>query len=177
MVTATGRLCGLTVLIVASVVSAATPAGAQPDATGWSVSLIAGSLVGGDLGPGELEPTYAGAVGLGVGGGFSLEAEVAAIPELQQFGDIDLALVTGGVLYHPFRLGRVTPYGVLGASLARIATTTVNRRTALEVAVDMGGGAWLRVAGPVAIRGDVRFIHIDNAPNFWRAGGGITVAL
>ena len=41
-----------------------------------------GSLFGGELETGELEPTYGGAVGLGVGHGVSLEAEVAVIPEL-----------------------------------------------------------------------------------------------
>ena len=55
---------------------------------------MAGSLFGGDLEPGEREATYGGAVGLGASHEFSLEAEVAVIPALRQFGHIELLLGT-----------------------------------------------------------------------------------
>ena len=80
------------------------------------------------------------------------------------------------LLYHPFTAGRLTPYGLLGASLARLSTGRAGAETEVDLAVDFGGGIWLRVARPLALRADVRFIHIDDAPNFWRAVAGITVA-
>ena len=175
-VTPSARIGGLIVLTVACVAGAEAPVGAQPGHTGWTVSLVAGSLFGGDLETGEREPTYGGGVGLGVGHGVSLEAEVAVIPELRQFGDIELLIGTGSLLYHPFTAGRLTPYGLLGASLARVSSGLAGAETEVELAVDFGGGIWLRVAGPLALRADVRFIHIDDAPNFWRAVAGITVA-
>ncbi len=175
-VTPSARIGGLIVLTVACVAGAEAPVGAQPGHTGWTVSLVAGSLFGGDLETGEREPTYGGAVGLGVGHGVSLEAEVAVIPELRQFGNMELLIGTGSLLYHPFTAGRLTPYGLLGASLARLSSGRPGAETKVELAVDFGGGIWLRVTGPLALRADVRFIHIDDAPNFWRAVAGITVA-
>ena len=174
--TATVRLGFVTLLAVVCVAGAAVPARAQPGDTGWTVSLVVGSLFGGDLETGERERTYGGAVGLEVGRGVSLEVEVAAGSELQQFGDIELLIGTGSLLYHPFTTGRLTPYGLLGASLARLSTGRADTETQVELAVDVGGGFWLWVAGPLALRGDIRFIHIDNAPNFWRAVAGITIA-
>ena len=174
-VTATVRLGFVTLLAVVCVAGGAVPAGAQPGDTGWTVSLVVGSLFGGDLETGERERTYGGAVGLGVGHGVSLEVEVAG-SELQQFGDIELLIGTGSLLYHPFTTGRLTPYGLLGGSLARLSTGRVDAETQVELAIDAGGGFWLRVAGPLALRADIRFIHIDNAPNFWRAVAGITIA-
>ena len=106
----------------------------------------------------------------------SLEAEVAAIPALRQSDDIELLIGTGSLLYHPFTAGRLTPYGLLGASLARLSTGRANAETEVELALDVGGGFWLRVVGPLALRTDVRFIHIDDAPNFWRAAAGVTLA-
>ena len=159
-----------------AVAGAAVPAGAQPGDAGWTVSLVAGSLFGGDLATGERERTYGAAVGLGVGRGVSLQSEDAAIPELRRFGDIELLIGTGSLLYHPFTAGRLTPYGLLGASLVRLSTGRAETQTEVEPAVDVGGGLWLRVAGPFALRVDVRFIHIDNAPNFWRAAAGVTFA-
>ena len=170
------RIGGLILLALACVAGAEAPVGAQPGHTGWTVSLVAGSLSGGDLEAGEREPTYVGAVGLGVGHGVSLEAEVAVIPALRQFGDSELLIGTLGLLYHPFPAGRLTPYGLLGASLARLSSGRAGAETEVELAVDVGGGLWLRVAGPLALRADIRFIHIDAAPNFWRAVAGITVA-
>ena len=175
-VTAAGRLGRVMLLALACTTAAAAPAGAQPSAAGWTVSVVAGSLFDGDLAPGEREPTYGVGVGLGVGRGFSLEAEVAAIPALSQFGEVALLVGTGSLLYHPFTAGRVTPYGMLGASLARLSTSQAET-TDVELAVDVGGGLWVRVRGPFSLRADVRFIHIDNAPNFWRAAGGVTLGL
>ena len=174
--TAAVRLGSVTLLVVACVVGVTVPAGAQPGDTGWTVSLIAGSLFGGDLKTGERGRTSAAAVGLGLGRGMSLEAEVAAIPEQRQFGDITLLVGTGSLLYHPFTAGRLTPYGQLGASLVRLSAGRADTETEVELAVDVGGGFWLRVAGPLALRTDLRFIHIDNAPNFWRVAAGVTFA-
>ncbi len=153
----------------------ASPAAAQPSDTGWTLSLMGGRLCGGDLMTGREELTMIGAVGLGVGGGVSLEAEVAAVPELRQFGDLDLWLGTASIRYHPVSVGRITPYGLLGGSLVRISDHGAGRREA-ELALDMGGGMWLRITSRVAFRADIRFIHIDNAPNFWRAAAGVTFA-
>ena len=163
------------VLLVASLAWTETAASAQPGDTGWTVSVLAGSLFGGDLEPGEREPTYGGAVGRGVAHGVSLEAEVAVTPEVRQFGDIELLIGTGSLLYHPFTAGRLTPYGLLGGSLARLSSGRAGTETEVELAVDFGGGVWVRVTGPLALRADVRFIHIDNAPNFWRAAAGTTI--
>ena len=174
--TATVRLGFVTLLAVVCVAGGAVPAGAQPGDTGWTLSLVAGTLFGGDLETGERERTYGGAVGLGVGRGVSLEVEVAAVSELRQFGDIELLIGTGSLLYHPFTAGRLTPYVLFGASLARLSSGRADTETEVELAVDLGGGFWLRVAGPLALRADIRFIHIDNAPNFWRAVAGITIA-
>ena len=121
--TASARIGGLIVLTVACVAGAEVSVGTQPGHTGWTVSLVVGSL-----------------------------------------------------LYHPFTAGRLTPYGLLGASLARLSTGRAGAETEVDLAVDFGGGIWLRVARPLALRADVRFIHIDDAPNFWRAVAGITVA-
>ena len=155
----------------------AVPAGAQPADADWTLSVIAGSLFGGDLDTPTWEPTYGAAVGLGLGRGVSLEADVAALPELRQFGDTELLIGTLSLLYHPFTAGRLTPYGVLGASLARLSIGRADTGAEIELAFDVGGGLWLRMAGPIALRVDVRFIHIDNAPHFWRAAAGVTLAL
>ena len=52
-VTPSARIGGLIVLTVACVAGAEAPVGAQPGHTGWTVSLVAGSLFGGDLGRGS----------------------------------------------------------------------------------------------------------------------------
>ena len=176
--TAAVRPGRVTLLAAACLAGAVAPVAAQPGDAGWTVSLVAGSLFAGDLDAGECEPAYGGAVGLGVGSGFSLEVEVAAVPELRQFGGVELVLGTGSLLYHPLSAGRLTPYGMVGASLARISTMRAETpaETAVELAVDVGGGVWLWVAGPLALRADIRFIHIDNAPNFWRVSAGFTLA-
>ena len=95
---------------------------------------------------------------------------------LAAFGDLELQIGTGSLLYHPFTVGRLTPYALLGGSLARLSTGGPAPQTAVELAVDVGAGFWLRGAGPLALRTDLRFIHIDNAPNFWRAVAGVTFA-
>jgi|TARA_B100002003_G_scaffold236818_1_gene253214 hypothetical protein len=98
-------------------------------------------------------------------------------PAAAQVGDTGwtVSLVAGSLLYHPVTAGRLTPYGLLGLSLARLSTGgQAAADVEVELALDVGGGVWLRVAGPFALRADVRFIHIDNAPNFWRAASGLT---
>ena len=134
-VTPSARIGGLIVLTVACVAGAEASVGAQPGPTGWTVSVVAGSLFGGALETGVREPTYVGAVGLGVGPGVSLEAEVAVTPELRQFGDIELLIGTGSLLYHPFTAGRLTPYGLLGASLARFSSGLAGAESEVELAL------------------------------------------
>ena len=101
-----------------------------------------------------------------------------AVHAVAQPGDIGwtASLVAGSLLYHPFTVWPLTPYALLGRSLARLSTGGAAARTAAELAVDIGAGFWLRGAGPLALRTDLRFIHIDNAPNFWRVVAGVTFA-
>ena len=94
-------------------------------------------------------------MGLGVGHGVSLEAEVALTPEVRQFGDIELLLGTGRLLYHPFTAGRLTPYGLLGGSLARLSSS--GAETDVELAVGIGGGVWVHVTGPPRVSGRCSF--------------------
>ena len=51
----------------------------------------------------------------------------------------------------------------------RISHQGAGRRQT-EVALDTGGGMW------VAFRAGIRFIHLDSAPNCWRAAAGVTFA-
>ncbi len=105
-----------------------------------------------------------------------LEGELGYLPDLTDHPDSSALLLSGDAVYHVLASHRsLVPYGAIGGTLARLDTGTRERRkTATEVAVNIGGGVKVRVTDSVWLRGDLRFIHIDNAPNFWRSYGAMS---
>lgn len=152
-------------LMVARAAGFAVPTRAPPGDTGWIISLVAGSLFGDNLETEEQDYTYGGVIGLGVGRGV-----------LRQLCAIKLLIGTGSLKCHLFIVVCLTPYRLLGALPALLSTGRAETETEVELVVDLGGGFWVRVTGPLTLRGDVRVVPIDNAPNFWRASTHFTLA-
>ncbi|HAK54549.1 MAG: hypothetical protein QF463_06175 [Vicinamibacterales bacterium] len=162
------------IVMVAS--TGATPAEAQLGDARWTLTPSAGTSFGSDVdGPGA-------AVALGVGrtiaSRVALEGEVGWLSGLALNGRSygATALFGGRVMYLVGPLaGPLVPYGSVGGLLARLDPPASS--TSVEIALTAGGGGLVRVHGRAWIRGDLRFVHVNDAPNFWRALVGLTVGL
>ena len=66
-------------------------------------------------------------------------------------------------------------YGSVGGLLARLDPPTTG--ATVEIALTAGGGGLVQVHDRAWLRGDLRFVHVNDAPNFWRALVGLTVGL
>ena len=153
------------------------PAHAQVSAPGtWHVTPFLGPTFKGDL---EETTTSVGvAVGTAWTHDLGLEAEFAVVPNLvSRDGTFDALLLGGHVLYEPVKNAPVLPYALIGGDFVRLSSDTSQAGTPLEVALTLGGGVWVPMRGRVASRADLRFIHVNNAPNFWRAYYGVTIRL
>ena len=153
-----------------------TPASAQVSGGGtWHVTPFLGAAFQSDAT--ETTTTFGGAVGTAVITHLGLEAEIAVIPDLlTRVGDFKAALLSGHVLYSPLGNAPVLPYGLVGGAFVRL-TDEAQVGTATEVAMTLGGGVWVSVSDWISLRTDLRFIHVNNAPNLWRAYGGATFSL
>lgn len=125
-------------------------------------------------------PAFGVAIGLGLTRRVGLEGEIGYTHDLMPGAGagVRVIMLTGNLLYHLTTPNVVVrPYGTVGGALVRFDTQPGPTDADVEVAVNAGGGMQVRVGANVQLRGDLRFIHVDNAPNFWRAYGGVTVGL
>ena len=154
-----------------------TPVYAQVSAAGtWHVTPFLGTAFKSDTT--ETTTTFGGAAGTAVTTHLGLEAEVAVIPDLlTHVGDFKAALLSGHVLYSPLGNAPVLPYGLVGGAFVRLTDQTAQVGTATEIAITLGGGVWVPVSDWISLRIDLRFFHVNNAPNFWRVYGGATFSL
>ncbi|MGE3274886.1 MAG: hypothetical protein AB7O67_07225 [Vicinamibacterales bacterium] len=152
----------LLLLATASVASAQT----------WSASVLGGAAFSGDST--VTRGAAAAAVGLMSRRGVGLEAE-AGIAGLTPAGQDDswLRAMTGSLVWQAPRAGRLQAYLSAGAAITSQSTGPPAYR-GLKHALVLGGGA-LVGRGTWRLRMDVRHIHVDNAPNVWRAGMGVMV--
>ncbi len=141
----------------------------------WVVTPSAGGVFGSDLD--EPSATVGIAVGLAAARRLTLESEISRVAELA-----GLALPLGSAWLFSGRLlylaapadARVVPYGSIGGSFVRL-TRAGEGNTEVEIAGTAGGGSFVRLATRLWLRGDLRFIHVNDAPNFWRGSLGLTV--
>ena len=174
---ATSCRCGLWAVLALGL--GAQPAHAQPNtATRLDVTPFVGGVFASDLE--DAAPAFGVAIGLGLNRHVGLEGEIGYTHDLVPGTDAGVAviMVTGNLLYHlTTQNAAVRPYGTVGGALVRFDTQPGRTEADVEIAVNAGGGMKVRVGANVQLRGDLRFIHVDNAPNFWRAYGGVTVGL
>ena len=139
----------------------------------WVVTPSAGGVFGSELD--EPSVTVGVAVGLAAARRLAVESEVSRVAELA-----GLALPLGSAWLFSGRLlylaapaeARVVPYGSIGGSFVRLTRAGVGN-TEVEIAGTVGGGGFVRLATRLWLRGDLRFIHVNDAPNFWRGSLGL----
>lgn len=115
-----------------------------------------------------VSPTGATRLARGAAGGAGLvvvafEVEVMRLAEGDP-GDGAPALSTGManlLVQTPLEVSRVQFYGTAGAGLYR---ETLASRRETSVGVNLGGGAKIRVAGPLKLRLDYRLFRLQGAP-------------
>ena len=165
-------------LLVLGIGAATVRAQSEPPST-WAVTPFVGRVFAGDLG--RSATTFGVALSLRVAGPLGLEGELGYAPDLDPdvARDVSTLMVSGHLLYHFLAADRpVAPYASVGGALVRLATGVQDVvRSVVELAVTAGGGATVRIGRGLRVRADLRFVHVDNAPNFWRASGGLTVGL
>lgn len=175
-----GRLVGGVAL--AAGMLAGTPGAAQaqtplPEAGTIDITPFLGVGFGGD--------TDGSTLLLGVAGGYNFtsrlafEGELAVLPDL--FGDTELlnqrvTTFSANALYHFDTGGIILPYATVGLGFAHVSTEdkTLNiddGRT--QLAVNLGGGVKADVAKSIQVRGDLRYVHVNDTPDFWRAYAGV----
>jgi len=152
------------------------PVWAQPGGP-WEVSALGGIAHGGDLGAGVTDPVVMGTVALAVGAGLGLEAGLSWVDRLDWLQPLDVVAASGGVRYGPVSAGPLTPYAVGVLSLVRLRPEPPAGAASVQPAFELGGGVELWLRRRLALRLDSRFVHIDDAPNFWRTVGGLTIRL
>lgn len=136
------------------------------------MTVSAGAALGGDLNRGAA--AFAVSVGSPLKQRLGVEAEVGFVSRIVAASHVtDAVTVTlsGNASAELRRTFPLIPYLTLGATLVRLGYRSPARA---EFGVNAGGGVLYAVAGDrIRLRGDLRFVHINNAPNFWRAIGGI----
>ena len=127
------------------------PAATAQSLPRWTVTPSAGTIFGDELD--QPSTTVGLAAGLAAAPRFMLESEIGRVVEL-----VGLSVPRGSAwlfsgrflfLAAPADL-RVVPYGSVG-------------------------GSFVRLAARLWFRADLRFIHVNDAPNFWRGSLGLTV--
>lgn len=139
--------------------------------TTWTLGALGGAARGGDLR--EPAPTFGGTLAARWKSGLALEAEVFHVADLGPDAARRTSLLTAGgtILYHLPLSPRLVSYGALGGAYARF------RPGDAEMAGTFGAGLEVRAGRRAALRGDARYVHINDAPNFWRVTGGLIVFL
>ncbi len=144
----------------------------------WSLTPFAGAVSGGDLAATTLSPGVALAAG---GRHVALEVELAFDDLVTRTtGPRTAAVVgSGNVLYRPWHAAPITPYVTAGGSLARLRRSDPGGvvDSAVVVGFNVGGGGSVALGARLALRADVRFVHLDDAPNYWRSYAGLSVQL
>ena len=82
------------------------------------------------------------------------------------------------MVYQPWS-AFIVPYETGGVSLARLSRRLQGGGTgdATEVGFNLGGGGGVTRALQLSLCVDLRFFHLDDTPNFWRASAGLAVPL
>lgn len=192
------RLLPAAVFTVLSILAPAAPAAAQslaePDT--WTVTPFLSSSI--DVGmprPGEFgNPDLDNSVGIGAAIGYDLTHNVGFEGEVSHLFDtagstdaVDWAVSNFSVngIYH-FDVKRVTPYATFGIGVARSSfdrkggggNELERELSSTEVAVNFGGGVKYPLNRRWVVRGDLRrFQANDQAPDFWRLYGGVTITI
>jgi opacity protein-like surface antigen len=179
-----GRWIGgvaLTAGVLAGMPAAAQAQTPLPEAGTWDITPFLGIGFGGD--------TDGSTLLLGAAGGYhftpllTFEGELAILPDL--YGDTDLinqrvTTVSGNVLYHFDTGGIILPYATVGLGFARVHTENDpldidDSRT--QLAVNLGGGIKADVAKNIQVRGDLRYVHVNDTPDYWRTYAGIVLKI
>lgn len=154
------------------------PSAAAQQASGpaWHVAVSTGAAFGGDLN--RRAATLGASIGLRLTERFGLEAEagfVSRIVSATRVRNTVTMMLSGNAAFELDRTAHLIPYITVGATLVRLGLDRTGRdERRLEVAANAGGGVVYPLAGDrIRLRADLRFVHVNEAPNFWRAVGGI----
>ncbi len=162
---------GISLVCVLAVLPASAAAQPHPAPT-WHLTVSAGGALGGDLNRGAT--AFGVSAGLPLKERLGVEAEVGFVSRIVAASHVtDAVTVTlsGNASTELRRTFHLIPYLTLGATLVRLGYRSP---APAEFGVNAGGGVLYAVAGDrIRLRGDLRFVHINNAPNFWRAIAGI----
>lgn len=157
-------------------------AASAQDARSWHATGFGGIGYAGDLH--DTVPVFGVALARRWRGLVHAEAEIAFVPDLDRrpnSADVSVATVSATLIAYARRGANVgwTPYIVGGAALARLddRSGALPLPAATDAAIVLGGGAAARLTRWFRARADVRYVHINDAPNFWRAYGGLMIRL
>ncbi len=158
--------------VLATLVLGGTARAQAVPSPSWHATLFAGATFDEDLA--ESGPAVGAALERQIARWISLEAEgasdrgrVRAEPSARTF-----ATAMGSVIgYAGGRVAQV--YATFAAGFVRVGAPDPGAAR-VERAIAYGGGVKVRLSDRLAARGDLRYIHGDNSPNFWRAYGGLT---
>ena len=145
----------------------------------WTLTPFAGVVTGGDL----VAPRPSPGVAIAADGHLiAFEAELAFaddLPATTTRPGTAAVLGSGNVIYRPWSAVPVAPYVTAGGTLARLSQPVRGSvsRGGVMVGFNVGDGGSVALGGRLALRADLRFVHLDNAPNYWRSYAGLAVQL
>ena len=176
------RLAVATVLIATCLARPVNAQDADPRSPAWSLTPFIGAVGGSDLD--ATSPSGGLAVALRTGRWTDLEIEGAFVPNLRAETtqpETDAILGTGSIIVSPWLTRSRAVYALVGVTLARLLSQRLTGagggRAALEVGFAVGGGGRVALASRLALRADLRFFYLDNAPNLWRVYGGLAITV
>jgi len=120
------------------------------------------------------------AVGYNLTTNLSIEGELGIIPDIVGDSDrIDLGVTTFSAngVYHFDTQTKFVPYATFGLGFGHMGLDIENVEddSSTEFLFNLGGGVKYPLNDKLAVRGDLRYIAInDENPNFWRVYGGVT---
>ncbi len=117
-----------------------------------------------------------GTIDLALPAGLGLETSLSWVDRLRWLQELELVAASGSVRYAPWSVGGLASYGMGALSLVRIRPG-LRAPSEVQPAFELGGGVQVWASHALAVRVDSRFVHIDDAPNFRRTVGGVTLRL
>jgi hypothetical protein len=159
---------------------ASSAAAQQASAPSWHLGVSTGAVFGGDLN--RAGAAWGASIGLRLTERLGVEAEaglVSRIAAATHVTDAVTMMLSGNASVELGRSTRLVPYVTVGATLVRLGLGHGGRDDRpLELAANAGGGVLYPLAGDrIRLRADLRFVHVNDAPNFWRAVGGIVYGM
>ena len=182
------RTC-ITAMGLAAGLLAAAPAHAQsalPEPNTFDITPFVGFGTGfGDDALDPFNPSSSFLLGVAVGYNFttnlSLEGELGIIPDINgDTNNVDLGITTFSAngVYHFDTQTKFVPYATFGIGFGSASLDIEgvdDEESNTEFLYNLGGGVKYPVTDRLQVRGDVRYVSInDENPNFWRFYGGVT---